>query len=71
VLVALSVAPVFYGMSWIYLAGALSGGLYFVYASWKLYRKPSIPQAWRTFAASIVQLGLLLTAAIFDNLFLG
>jgi hypothetical protein len=33
--------------------------------------KPGIPQAWRTFAASIVQLGLLLTGAIFDDLILG
>jgi protoheme IX farnesyltransferase len=71
VLVILSLAPVFYGMSWIYFAGALSGGLIFIYASTKLFLKPSIPQAWRTFAASIVQLGLLLTSAIFDNLILG
>jgi protoheme IX farnesyltransferase len=71
VLVALSLVPVIYGMSWIYFAGALSGGLIFIYASIKLCVKPSIPQAWRTFAASIVQLGLLLTAAIFDNLILG
>ena len=28
-------------------------------------------KGWRVFAASIVQLGLLLTAAILDNLFLG
>jgi len=71
VLVLLSLVPVFYGMGWIYLAGALSGGVVFIYASLKLFYQPSIPQAWRTFAASIVQLGLLLTAAIFDNLFLG
>lgn len=70
-LVLLSLVPVFYGMSWIYFAGALSGGLVFIYASVKLCYKPTIPQAWRTFAASIIQLGLLLTAAIFDNLFLG
>ncbi len=36
-----------------------------------LVHKPTIPQGWRTFAASIVQLGLLLTGAIFDNLLLG
>ena len=71
VLVVLSLVPVFYGMHWIYFTGALSGGLIFIYASIKLCLKPSIPQAWRTFAASIVQLGLLLTAAIFDNLILG
>ena len=71
VLVLLSFVPVFYGMSWIYFVGALTGGLYFIYASWMLFLKRSIQQAWRTFAASIVQLGLLLTAAILDNLILG
>lgn len=71
VLVLLSLVPYWYGMGWIYLASAASGGGYFVYSSWQLVRKPTIPQGWRTFAASIVQLGLLLTGAIFDNLLLG
>ena len=71
VLVALSVVPFWYGMSWIYLAGAVLGGAYFLLASWRLVIQPTVPQAWRTFAASIVQLGLLLTGAIFDNLLLG
>ena len=71
VLVLLSVVPVFLGMGWIYLLGALSGGIYFVHASLKLVMKPTIPQGWRVFAASIVQLGLLLTAAILDKLILG
>ena len=71
VLVLLSLLPVAYGMGWIYFVGALTGGIYFVGASIKLYLAPSVPQAWRTFAASIVQLGLLLTAAILDNALLG
>jgi protoheme IX farnesyltransferase len=71
VLVLLSLLPVFYGMGWIYFLGAASGGLVFLYASVNLVRKPSIQQAWRTFAMSIVQLGLLLTAAILDNVLLG
>lgn len=71
VLVVLSLLPVFYGMSWIYLLGAVSGGLFFIHASLKLFFKPSIQQAWRTFAMSIVQLGLLLTAAILDGVLLG
>ena len=70
-LVALSLLPVMYGMSWIYFVGALTGGAYFVYASLKLYLAPSVSKAWQTFAASIVQLGLLLTAAILDNVILG
>ena len=70
-LVSLSVVPFWYGMSWIYLASALAGGAFFLLVSWRLVLRPTIPQAWRTFAASIVQLGLLLTGAIFDNLLLG
>jgi len=71
VLVALSLLPVLYGMSWIYFVGALTGGAFFVYASVRLYLAPSVSLAWRTFAASIVQLGLLLTAAILDTVMLG
>jgi protoheme IX farnesyltransferase len=71
VLVALSLAPVYYGMGWIYFVGALAGGVFFVWASLKLFLQPSVARAWRTFAASIVQLGLLLTAAILDNVLLG
>lgn len=71
VLVALSLLPVFYGMSWIYFIGALGGGLFFIHASLQLFLSRSVTHAWKTFAASIVQLGLLLTAAILDNLFLG
>jgi protoheme IX farnesyltransferase len=70
-LVVLSVLPFFYGMSWIYLASAVIGGWFFIKASVQLVLKPSIPQGWRVFAASIVQLGLLLTGAIFDKLLLG
>lgn len=71
VLVILSVLPVFWGMGWIYLLGAVSGGVYFISASIKLVMTPTVPQGWRVFAASIVQLGLLLTGAIFDRVLLG
>jgi len=67
-LVLLSFVPVFYGMGWIYLLGAASGGVYFVHSCWQLIRTPTVPQGWRVFGASIVQLGLLLTAAILDPL---
>ena len=69
--VALSLTLVRYGMGWIYLVGAAVGGAFFIVASVRLVNKPSIAQGWRTFAASIVQLGLLLTAAILDRLLLG
>ena len=68
VLVLLSLVPVAYGMGWIYFVGAAAGGAYFVRASWQLVKTPTVPQGWRVFAASIVQLGLLLTAAIIDSL---
>jgi protoheme IX farnesyltransferase len=71
VLVVLSIVPMWFGMSWIYLAGALAGGGFFIYASAAFCAVPSVGFAWRTFAASIVQLGLLLTAAILDRLILG
>jgi len=70
-LVALSVVPFFLGMSWIYLVAAVAGGAYFIRESLRLVYRPNVPQGWRTFAASIVQLGLLLTGAIFDRLLLG
>jgi protoheme IX farnesyltransferase len=71
VLVVLSIVPVFFGCGWIYLLAALSGGLYFIRESLRLVYKPNTPQGWRVFAASIVQLGLLLTGAIVDKLVLG
>ena len=71
VMVLLSLLPVAFGMGWIYLVGAAAGGAYFVRACWQLLRRPGTALAWRAFAASIVQLGLLLTAAIADRLLLG
>lgn len=71
VLVALSLTLGYFGMGWIYMAGAGIGGAIFIAASIKLVAKPSIAQGWRTFAASIVQLGLLLTATILDPIILG
>lgn len=70
-MVALSILPVFFGLGWLYLAGALLGGSYFIYACARLTIKPSVPHAWRAFAASIVQLGLLLTVAMLDKLLVG
>ena len=71
VLVPLSLLPYWYGMGWIYLAAAVAGGLFFIVASIRLVRHPAIAAAWHTFAASIVQLGLLLTGAVIDRLILG
>jgi protoheme IX farnesyltransferase len=70
-LVVLSLAPLWYGMSWIYAIGAISGGCYFLFACVRLHAAPGVGNAWRAFAASIVQLGLLLFAAMLDGLLVG
>jgi protoheme IX farnesyltransferase len=65
-LVALSCVPVLYGMGWIYLSGAAIGGYWFIRASVRLMRAPGRENAMRNFHASLIQLSLLLSAAIFD-----
>ncbi len=70
-LVLLSLVPFWYGMNWIYLVGAAAGGAYFVRSCLHLVAEPTVQQGWRTFAASIIQLGLLLVVAMLDRLILG
>ncbi len=70
-MVALSIVPYWYGMGLIYLSGAVAGGAYFIVTCVRLAAAPAVDRAWRAFAASIVQLGLLLSAAILDGLLLG
>ncbi len=70
-LVALSIVPLWYGMNWIYALGAIAGGAYFLFACVRLYAAPGVVNAWHAFAASIVQLGLLLVAAMLDGLLVG
>lgn len=66
VLVIVSVLPVFYGLGWIYLAGAIGGGSYFLLTSYRLVRDPGIEPARKNFHASLLQLTLLLFACIID-----
>lgn len=68
VLVALSIAPVFFGLGWIYGAGAAIGGFLFVRASIAYVREPTRQRAMANFKASLIQLGLLQLAAIADHL---
>jgi protoheme IX farnesyltransferase len=68
--VGLSLVPLWYGMSWLYGLGAVAGGTVFVHACVRLARDPGRTNAWRAFAGSIVQLGLLVLAAILDRLLL-
>jgi protoheme IX farnesyltransferase len=65
-LAALSLLPVMYGLGWIYLLGAASGGAWFVWTSIALARNPSPETAMTNFHASLLQLSLLLIAAILD-----
>ncbi len=70
-LVALSLLPFAFGMSWLYLAGALIGGAYFVWRAIELVRDPGPVLAMKTFFASLIQLTLLLAAAIADPWVMG
>ncbi len=70
-LVILSLLPAALGMGWIYLLGAAGGGAYFVQKSVRLVLDPGPKAAMANFFASLVQLGLLLFAAIADRLILG
>lgn len=65
--VALSLLPIAFGMGFIYLAGALIGGAVFLKHSVELAREPTPANASRNFRASLIQLSLLLSAAILDS----
>jgi protoheme IX farnesyltransferase len=65
-LVAVSLVPVGFGLGWIYLAGAIAGGLWFLATSIRLARDPGRPAAMANFRASLGQLSLLLGAAMLD-----
>ncbi len=65
-LVLASIVPVWYGLSWFYLVAAIGGGTYFLMKSAALVRDPSRRTAMANFHASLLQLTLLLVAAIVD-----
>ena len=70
-LVAISILPFFYGMSWIYLIAAAGGGGYFIYHNYLMVRDPSPRVAMKSFFASLAQLVLLLVGAVLDVWLLG
>jgi protoheme IX farnesyltransferase len=70
-LVMLSLLPIAFGLGWIYLIGATSGGGLFVCKSISLLRRPGPTTAMANFHASLIQLSLLLCAAMLDALVLG
>ena len=65
-LVAASLVPAWHGLSWIYGITAAASGAYFVKKSVDLACAPSRATAMANFHASLMQLTLLLTAAIVD-----
>ena len=65
-LVAASLVPAFTGLSWLYAITALGTGAYFLHKSVLLVREPGPRTAMINFHASLLQLSLLLTAAIID-----
>ena len=62
-----SLAPVLFGLGWIYFACALAGGALFLGRSIALVRQPGPERAIANFHASLIQLGLLLLGAIVDG----
>ncbi|MBF0383201.1 MAG: protoheme IX farnesyltransferase [Magnetococcales bacterium] len=68
-LVAASILPLFFGLGWVYLVGAMLGGSFFLYRSIKLVQNPVPAVAMGSFKASLVQLGLFLVAASIDGIF--
>jgi heme o synthase len=69
-LLVVSILPFFYGLGWIYLLGALTGGLYFLKTSYVMVQSPSLGTARKNFHASLIQLTLLLCACVLDVLFI-
>ncbi len=70
-LVVLSLLPTAFGLGWIYLAGAASGGAYFLLTSVRLAAEPTAKAAMVNFRASLAQLSLLLAGAMLDAWFIG
>ncbi len=66
-LVASSLVPAFLGMGWLYLAAAAGGGGYFLLTSTQLALEPTRRRAMVNFHASLIQLTVLLVAAIADR----
>ncbi|MCW8902713.1 heme o synthase [Sedimenticola sp.] len=70
ILVGISIMPYFYGMGWLYLLGAVSGGGYFLYRNLKMIQDAGRKNAMASFFASLIQLSLLLIGTVLDVLIL-
>ncbi len=65
-LVAASLVPMWFGAGPVYLAGAVLGGGYFIDKSIRLARRPERATAMANFHASLLQLTVLIVAAMAD-----
>jgi protoheme IX farnesyltransferase len=65
-LVLASIVPWFFTLGWIYLGAALAGGGYLLWTSASLLREPTRARAMTNFHASLIQLSVLLLAAMVD-----
>ena len=70
-LVLASIVPAWYGLSWLYLIAAIGGGGYFLHRSALMVLDPGPRTAMANFHASLLQLTVLLVAAIVDAAVLG
>jgi protoheme IX farnesyltransferase len=68
-LAALSLVPLGFGFGPIYGIAAATGGGYFLWRSWQLYRAPSRSRAMANFGGSLVQLSLLVVGVMADAAF--
>jgi protoheme IX farnesyltransferase len=66
-LVAASLLPAAFGLGGLYLAAAAGSGVYFLAATRRLARTPSRACALASFHASLIQLTVLLVAAMVDS----
>ena len=65
-LVGASLVPAAFGLGWIYLAAALSGGAWFLLKCRSLLERPGRETARASFRASLVQLSAVLLGAMVD-----
>ena len=66
-LLPLSLVPLGFGLGPIYGVAAATGGGYFLWRSWQLYRAPSRGTAMASFGASLAQLTLLIVGVVADK----